>query len=131
MFVKRFKEEGRLRYGKEMGNMDAADSMKCSDTRTNGPQADTVDLAMKLLFDNIAPPLLEERNLSKLIAYVWKWVYFPNLEGNIQWVKEALADFFSIDCARVVLSDKMVGGVRVHSVVKIFKKYGTQSAIRY
>ena len=55
-------------------------------------------------------PLLEARNLSKLIAYVWKWVYVPNLEGNVQWVKEALAHFFSIDDARVVLSDKMVGG---------------------
>ena len=88
-----------------------------SDTRTIGRQADTVEL----LFDKIAPPLLEEGN----------WVYVPNLEGNIQWVKEALvlANFFSIDDARVVLSDKMVGGVRVHSVVKMFKKYGTQSAI--
>jgi len=131
MFVKRFKEEGRLQYGKEMGKTAASDSMKCSDTsRSNGRQADTVDLVMKLLFDHIAPPLLEARNLSKLIAYVWKWVYVPNLEGNVQWVKEALAHFFSIDDARVVLSDKMVGGGRVHSVVKMFKKYGTQSAIR-
>ena len=130
MFVKRFKEEGRLQYGKEMGKMAASESMKCSDIRSNGRQADTVDLVMKLLFDHIAPPLLVAKNLSKLIAYVWKWVYVPNLEGNVQWVKEALSHFFSIDDSRVVLSDKMVGGGRVHSVVKMFKKYGTQSAIR-
>ena len=91
--------------------MAASDSMKCGDTsKSNGRQADTVDLVMKLLFDHIAPPLLVARNLSKLIAYVWKWVYVPNLEGNVQWVKEALSHFFSIDDSRVVLADKMVGG---------------------
>ena len=130
MFVKRFKEEGRFRYGMEMGKMIARDSMQYSDTRTAGRRADTVDLAMKLLFNEIAPPLLEEGNLAKLISYVWKWVYVPNLEGNIQWVKEGLADFFGIGGVRVVLSDQTMGGMRVHAVVKMFKKYGTQSAIR-
>ena len=73
-FVKRFKEEGRLQYGKEMGKMVASESMKCSNIGSNGRQTDTVDLVMKLLFDHIAPPLLVAKNLSKLIAYVWKWI---------------------------------------------------------
>ena len=72
-------------------------------TTTAGRPTNTADLAMKLLFNKIAPPLLEEGHIGKLISYVWKWVYVPNLEGDIQWVKEALADFFSIYDARVVL----------------------------
>ena len=130
MFITRFKEEGRLCYGVEMGSMAALDKVKYSDTTTEGRHADTVDLTMKLLFNEIAPPLLAEGNLGKLISYVWKWVYVPNLEGNNQWVKDGVRDFFKIDGARVVLSDHTMAGKRVHSVVKMFKKYGTQSAIR-
>ena len=55
---------------------------------------------------------------------------FQKLECNNLWVKDSLCKFFELHDSCVVLSDHTKDGRRVHSVVKQFKKYGTQSAIR-
>ena len=130
MFVDRFKEEGRYHYGVEIGRMALKDGYKYEGKKEDGRNADTTELAQKVLFNSVAPDLLVKEHIGKLISYVWKWLYVPNLEGNNQWVKDSLAHFFKIHGARVVLSDHKKDGKRVHSVVKMFKKYGTQSAIR-
>ena len=57
-------------------------------------------------------------------------MHVPNLECNNRLVKEGLCEFFKLHDARVVLSDDIPKGKRVHSVVKQFKKYATQSALR-
>ena len=130
MFVERFKEEGRYHYGLEIGRMALNDGYRYEGEKENGRSADTTELAMKLIFNTVSPDLITKGLIGSLIALVWKWLYVPNLEGNNQWVKDSLAKFFEIQDARVVLSDHTKSGKRVHSVVKMFKKYGTQSAIR-
>ena len=130
MFVEKFKEEGRYHYGVEIGRMALKDKYIYEGENEKGRRADTTELAMKVLFNTVSPDLLAKGHIGKLISFVWKWLYVPNLEGNNQWVKDSLAEFFKIHDARVVLSHHTKSGKRVHSVVKMFKKYGTQSAIR-
>jgi hypothetical protein len=58
----------------------------CEDEK-GGRTADTPELATKLLFEHIAPDLLANNSIRKLISYVWKWMRVPNLECNNCWVK--------------------------------------------
>ena len=109
--------------------MSLTDGCRC-DSDKGRRTAETPELATRLLFKHIVPSLLAKNKIGKLISYIWKWMHVPNLECNTRWVKEGLCKFFEIHDARVVLSDHMTDGKRVHNVVKQFKKYATQSAVR-
>ena len=129
LFGGTFKESGRYHYGMEMGRMVLADGYRCFG-KNDGRSADTTDITQHVLFNEVAPALLNQGSIGKLISYVWKWLHVPTLETNNKWVKDSLIAFFKVQDCRVVLSERMTDGMRVHSIVKLFKKYGTQSAIR-
>ena len=78
----------------------------------------------------MAPELFATDNIAKLVALSYKWFHVPNLEGNNQWVKNGLGAYFAQKGALIKLSDVMTEGKRTHSIIRMFKKYGTQSAIR-
>ena len=129
IFVDSFAEEGKYHYGLEIGRMSLKDGHKC-EVLKDGRKSETPDLAQEVIFNQVAPDLLGKGHIGELIAIVWKWMHVPNLEGNNQWVKDSLKVFFKLHDARVVLSNKKCGGQRVHSIAYLFKKYGTQSAVR-
>ena len=106
MFVDSFREEGKYQYGLEIVRTAINNGIKCGG-KTGGRNVETPNLAMKVLFGTMAPKLLENDSIGQLIAYVYKWMHVPNLEGNNQWVKNALAAFFHLKNAKVALSDKM------------------------
>ena len=59
----------------------------------------------------------------------WKWINVPCLESNDTWVKDSLDEFFEMYGTKVVLSDTKYNNKRQHSILKLFKKYGTQSTV--
>ena len=125
IFHDSFKEEGKYRYGLEVGRMALRDGIQCGGKK-GGRRAETPDLAMKVLFGSVAPELLEKDYVGQLIAYAFKWMHVPNLEGNNQWVKDGLLAYFQQNGAKVAFSDKMTEKKLSHAIVKMFKKYGTQ-----
>jgi len=78
----------------------------------------------------VAPELFATDNIAKLVALSYKWFHVPNLEGNNPWVKEGLGAYFAQKGALVKLSGMMTEGKRTHSIIRMFKKYGTENAIR-
>ena len=97
--------------------MSLADGYRCEGEK-GGRTANTPELVTKFLFKHIAPDLLANNNIGKLISYVWKWMHDPNLECNNRWVKESLCKFFELHNARLVLLDHVKHGRCVHSVVE-------------
>ena len=123
----KFKDTGKLMYGYEIGRMAAAEGYMCKG-KAKGPEASTINLAFDLLFNHVAPPLLAQNQITKLIALAYKIMYVPCLEGNNQWLKNGLQDYLKGRGANVVLSEQVTGNTRLHSLLKYFKKYATQSA---
>ena len=129
LFVVDFKELAKYYYGLEVGQMANQDNWRCGG-RGVGRIADTVNLAMKLLFERVTPELLSRDEIAQLIAYAFKWFYYPNLEGNNKWNKSGVQCYLESKGARVTLSETMTDGNRSHSIIRLFKKYGTQSALK-
>jgi len=123
----KFKDTGKLMYGYEIGRMAAAEGYMCKG-KAKGPEASTINLVFDLLFNHVAPPLLAQNQITKLIALAYKIMYVPCLEGNNQWLKNGLQDYLKGRGANVVLSEQVTGNTRLHSLLKYFKKYATQSA---
>ena len=114
-------------YGYEIGRMAAAEGYMCKG-KTKGPEARRINLVFELLFGHVAPLQLAQNQITKLIALAYKIIYVPCLEGNSQWLKNGLQDYLKGRGANVVLSEQVTGNTRLHSVLKYFKKYATQSA---
>ena len=106
IFGDTFKEEGKYRYGLEVGRMAMMDGIQCGGAR-GGRSPDTSNLAMSVLFGDLTTELLSRDAIGQLIAYGFKWIHVPNLEGNSQWVKDALGAYFRQLGAKVALSDKL------------------------
>ena len=103
--------------------MSLADGYRCEGEK-GGRTADTPELATKVLFNHIAPDLLANNNIGKLISYVWKWMHVLNFEYNNPWVKDSLCEFFELHDTCVILSNHTKDRRRVHTVVKQFKNMG-------
>ena len=129
IFVDRFTEEAKYHYGLEIARMAKKDKHTV-EVLKDGRESETPDLAHEMIFNQIAPDLLGRGHMGELISIIWKWLYVPNLEGNNQWVKDSVKNYFENNGARVVLSGRKCSKRRVHSIVSFFKKYGTQSAVR-
>ena len=88
--------------------------------------------AFNLLFDSVSPRLIEAGRLDELVAVAFSIFYAPCLEGNSSWLKDGCRSYFKMLDVKAVLSEKNAGSnrncTRVHSVIKQFKKFGTQSA---
>jgi hypothetical protein len=106
-----------------VGQLSLTDGFRCEGEK-EGQTANTLELGQQVLFNHIAPDLLGNRSIGKLIVYVWKWMHVPNLECNNWWVKDSLCKVFEVHDARVVLSDHTKDGRRVLSVAKYFKNMG-------
>ena len=124
-----FKEESKVYYGKEIGVMFAMDEAS-SEGFEEGRAAETPELALNALFNIVIPQCLENDDMNRVVAFIWKWFYVPTLETNNQWVKDGLDEIFRRRKAKVVLDDVKSKGTRVHSIIRNFKKYGTQSTLR-
>jgi len=55
IFVVDFKEEGKYRYGIEIGRMADIDGWRCGGLMADRRKAETPTLAMRLLFGSVAP----------------------------------------------------------------------------
>ena len=124
-----FKEESKFYYGKEIGLMATLDEAS-SEGFEEGRPAETPELALNALFKIVTPHCLENDDMNRAVAFIWKWFYVPSLETNNQWVKDGLDEIFRRRKAKVVLDDVKSKGTRVHSIIRHFKKYGTQSTLR-
>ena len=62
---------------------------------------------MSVLFGDLTTELLSRGAIGQLIAYGFKWIHVPNLEGNSQWVKDALGAYFRQLGVKVALSEKL------------------------
>ena len=100
-----------------------------SEEKKGGRRAETPKLAQRVFFRTVAPELLANDSIGKLISFAYKWMHVLNLEGNNRWVNNGLEAFFKQQGAKVTLSDQMTDNKRSHSILKIFNKYGTQSSI--
>ena len=78
----------------------------------------------------MVPVYEKDDNMGMIVACLWNWFHAPLLEANNAWVKMTLELYWRLLGAKVELSSTMVNGQRVHSIVKLFKKYGTQSTLR-
>ena len=128
IFVDSFKEEGRYQYGLEIACMAVSDGI-WHEGKKGGRRAEIPSLAQRVLLRTVAPELLANDLIGKLFSFAYKWMHVLNLEGNKQWVKTGLEAFFKQKGAKVALSDQMTNNKRSHSIVKIFKKYRTQSSV--
>ena len=86
----KFKDTGNLLYGYEIGRMAAGYMCR---GKTKGPEASTINLVFELMFGHVAPLLLAQNQITKLIALAYKIIYVPCLEGNNQWLKNGLQDY--------------------------------------
>ena len=128
-FGTKFTEASKYCYGLECGKM-AAESGITLKGKGGGKIVSTTENVINTLFEEVAPPLLRTDNVGQLVAHCYTCMHGPCVENNNQWAKMGVAGVFQSSGAKVELTDTMTGGRRVHSVVKLFKKYGTQSPLR-
>ena len=88
----KFNDTENLLYGYEIGRMASAEGYMCKG-KTKGPEASTINLVFELLFGHVAPLLLAQNQITKLIALAYKIIYAPCLKGNNQWLKNGLQDY--------------------------------------
>ena len=92
----------------------------------------SINYAFSLLFDSVSPKLIEAGRLDELVAVAFSMFYAPCLESNSRWLKDGCRHYFKSMDVMAVLSEQHAGSnrhnTRVHSVLKQFKKFGTQSA---
>ena len=92
-----------------------------------------INYAFNLLFDYVSPKLIEAGRLDELVAVAFSMFYAPCLESNSMWLKDGCRHYFQSLDVMAVLSEQHAGSIkrnstRVHSVLKQFKKFRTQSA---
>ena len=87
-----FKETGKLEYGYEIGRMVAADRYHCGlkKQQGNGKETCTSAVAMKTLFNRLAPDMIKQNRITELVAMGYKWFYVPCLEANNRWLLDAV-----------------------------------------
>ena len=129
VFGSTFHETGKYCYGMEMGRLAGIEGHELEGVGV-APAVSSIENVQDMLFERVAPKLFAEDNIDRVVATSWMTVYVPCLENNIQWLKDGFNDYAKTIGAKVELSEVMEAGKRVHSIIKLFKKYATQSGIR-
>ena len=129
VFGSTFHETGKYCYGVEMGRLAGKEGHKLKGVGV-APAISSIENVHDMLFERVAPKLLKEDNIDRVVATSWITVYVPCLENNVQWLKDGFNEYAKTIEAKVELSEVMEDGKRVHTIIKLFKKYATQSGIR-
>jgi hypothetical protein len=129
VFGSTFHETGKYCYRMEMGRLAGIEGHKLEGVGV-APAVCSIENIQDMLFERVAPKFFAEDNIDRVVATSWMTVYVPCLENNVQWLKDGFHDYAKTIGAKVVLSEVMEAGKRVHSIIKLFKKYATQSGIR-